>query len=84
MTTKKEIEVFSAGCPVCEETIKLVKRIAGASQEVVVHDMHQSEAASKAERYGVRSLPAVVIDGQLAACCASRGPKQHVLRSAFV
>jgi glutaredoxin len=83
MTTKKKIEVFSAGCPLCEETIELVKRIAGASQEVIVHDMRQSEVASKAEHYGIRSAPAVVVDGQLARCCAGRGPKQDVLRSAF-
>ena len=25
MTTKRKIEVFSAGCSVCQETIKMVK-----------------------------------------------------------
>ncbi len=57
MTTKKKIEVFSAGCATCKETIELVKRIAGSSHEVVIHDMHQSETASKAKNYGVRSAP---------------------------
>jgi hypothetical protein len=28
-------------------------------------------------------VPAVVIDGKLAACCAGRGPDEHVLRSAL-
>ena len=28
MSIKRKIEVFSAGCPACEETIKLVNRIA--------------------------------------------------------
>ncbi len=28
MTTKKKIEVFSAGCSTCKKTIELVKRIA--------------------------------------------------------
>jgi len=53
MATKK-IEVFSAGCPACKETIDVVKRLAGPSHEVVVHDMNKSEVASKAKRYGVR------------------------------
>ena len=84
MTTNKKIEVFSAGCSTCKETIELVRRIAGSSHEVVIHDMHQSEVASKAKSYGVRSVPAVVIDGKLAGCCAGRGPDEQVLRSALL
>ncbi|HEV1994562.1 MAG TPA: thioredoxin family protein [Candidatus Acidoferrum sp.] len=84
MCTKKKIEVFSAGCSTCKETIELVNRIAGSSHEVVIHDMHKSEVASQAKRYGVRSVPAIVVDGKLAGCCAGRGPDEHVLRSALV
>ncbi|HVS87444.1 MAG TPA: thioredoxin family protein [Candidatus Acidoferrum sp.] len=83
MATKKKIEVFSAGCSTCKETIEVVKRLAGSSHEVVIHDMQKSEGASKAKHYGVRSVPAVVIDGKLAGCCAGRGPDEHVLRSAL-
>lgn len=83
MNTKKKIEVFSAGCSTCKGTIELVKRIAGSAHEVVIHDMQQSEAASKAKEYGVRSVPAIVVDGKLAGCCAGRGPDERVLRSAI-
>lgn len=83
MPTRRKIEVFSAGCSTCEETIELVKRIAGSSHEIVIHDMHNSDAASKAKEHGVRSVPAVVIDGKLAGCCAGRGPDESVLRSAL-
>ena len=83
MGTKKKIEIFSAGCSTCKETIELVKRLAGSSHELVVHDMHKSETATKAKNYGVRSVPAVVIDGKLASCCAGRGPEEHVLHSAL-
>jgi glutaredoxin len=78
----KKIEVFSAGCSTCKETIELVKRLAG-NHEVVIHDMNKSEVATKAKGYGVRSVPAVVIDGKLASCCAGRGPDEHVLKSAL-
>jgi glutaredoxin 3 len=77
----KKIEVFSAGCSVCKETIEMVKRL--GSYEVVIHDMNKSEVAKKAKGYGVRSVPAVVIDGKLASCCAGRGPEEHVLKSAL-
>ena len=50
---------------------------------VVIHDMQKSEVASKAKQYGVRSIPAVVVDGKLAGCCAGRGPDEHVLRAAL-
>ena len=83
MTAGKKIEVFSAGCSTCKETIELVKRIAASSHEVVIHDMHQSETAAQAKQYGVRSVPAIVIDGKLASCCAGRGPDERVLRSAL-
>jgi glutaredoxin 3 len=73
MAARKKIEVFSAGCCLCEGTIEVAKRLAGSSHEVVVYDMRQSEAASRAKRYGVQSIPGIVIDGKLA----------NVLRSAL-
>src|SRR5205823_5920573 len=38
--------------------------------------------AAKAKTYGIRSVPAVVIDGKLADCCAGRGPEEAALRAA--
>ena len=60
------------------------QRIVGPSHEVLIHDMHQSETASKAKNYGVRKVPAIVVDGKLAECCAGRGADEHVLRSALL
>lgn len=80
---KKKVEIFSAGCFTCKEAIETVKRLAGSAHEVVVHDMQKSEVAAKAKQYGVRSVPAVVVDGQLAGCCAGRGIDEQVLRSAL-
>jgi hypothetical protein len=45
--------------------------------------MHQERIAARAKEHGVRSLPAVVIDGKLAGCCAGRGPDEHILRQAL-
>jgi glutaredoxin len=83
MNPKRKIEIFSAGCATCEETIEMVKKIAGSDHEVQIHDMHQQEVASRAKQNGVRSLPAVMIDGKLAGCCAGRGPDEQVLREAL-
>jgi len=82
MKTKRQIEVFSAGCPACEETIKLVKSIACPSCEVTILDMNDPNVASRAKSLSIRSVPSVLIDGQLADCCAGRGPDETTLRSA--
>ena len=81
MNTKKEIEIFSAGCPACEETIKLVNELACPSCEVRVLDMRNGQVAARAKELGVRSVPAVAIDGKLADCCAGRGPDADTLRA---
>lgn len=80
---KHKIEIFSAGCATCKETIEAVKKLAGAEDEVHIHDMHRGETASRAKQHGIRSLLAVVIDGKLAGCCAGRGVDEHVLREAL-
>ena len=81
MTTKRKIEIFSAGCGVCDETVAMVKRIACASCEIEVLDMSDSAVAAKAKSYGVRAVPAVAVDGRLATCCAGGGPDEASLRS---
>jgi len=82
MSTKRKIEVFSAECPVCEETIELINQVACPSCDVSILDMRDPTVASRARQLGVRSVPAVVIDGQLADCCAGRGPDEATLRAA--
>jgi glutaredoxin len=82
MNAKRKIEVFSAGCPACDETVNLVKRIACPSCEVTILDMKDPEVAKRAKSLGVRSVPAVAIDGRLAACCAKGGSDEATLRAA--
>lgn len=82
MATKRMIEVFSAGCPACDDTITMVKDIACPSCDVSVLDMNDPSVASRAKSLGIRSVPAVVIDGKLADCCTGRGPDEATLRAA--
>ena len=82
MTDKRKIEVFSAGCPVCDDTVKLVNNLACPSCEVNVLDMKTPEIAERAKTLGIRSVPAVIIDGKLADCCSGRGPDEATLKAA--
>jgi len=82
MTAKRKVEVFSAGCPACNEVVEMVQRVACPSCEVTVHDMTDARVATRAKSLGIRSVPSVVIDGKLADCCAGRGVDEQVLRAA--
>ncbi len=81
---KRKIEIFSAGCPACDETVGLVKRISCPSCEVAVLDMNDPIVAARANSLGIRSVPAIVVDGSLASCCAGRGPDEAALRAAGI
>ncbi|MCG1139880.1 thioredoxin family protein [Staphylococcus epidermidis] len=66
---KRLVEVFTAGCSVCEGAVQQVKDLACSNCEVVVYDLNKRcdtlECEAKAKAYGVKSVPAVAIDGKL-------------------
>lgn len=86
MSGKRLIELFTAGCPICEEAIRQVKAAACPHCDVVVYDLNAGcetdECHEKAKAYGVRSVPAVAINGKLANCCGGRGIDIDVLKAA--
>ena len=69
MDSKRKVEIFSAGCAFCHEVIDVVRREAGSSSQIIVHNMMDARSLARAEEFGIRSVPAVVIDGKLAPCC---------------
>jgi glutaredoxin len=83
MATKQKIEVFSSGCPLCHEAIDLVRRReAGPSAEIIIHSMTDARGFGRATALRVRSVPAVAINGKLAACCSRSGVDIQMLRDA--
>ena len=84
MTSQRTVEVFSAGCPACQKTIDLINSIACPSCEVSALNMNDTNVAIRAKTLGIHSVPAVVIDGQLADCCVGGGFNEETLRVAGV
>lgn len=82
MAAKRKVEVFSAGCPACQDVVALVQGLACPSCDVSVLDMNDPAVARRARGLGVRSVPAVVIDGRLADCCKGNSPDEAALRAA--
>ena len=81
---KRKVEIFSAGCGVCDDTVRLVRKIACTSCEVTVLNMTEPETAERARALGINRVPAVVVDGNLAGCCADPGPNEADLRAAGI
>ena len=84
MEKRRRVEVFSAGCPVCDEAVELVERLACPSCDVTVLDMRSPQVADRARELGIRAVPAVAIDGQLATCCQGVGVSEEALRQAGI
>lgn len=83
---KRLIEVFTAGCYICEKAIKEIKANACPNCEVKIYDLNKkcdtNECEIKAKQYGINSIPAVAIDGKLVDCCSNRGIDIEVLKRA--
>lgn len=84
MPATRQIEIFSAGCAACRDAVDRVTDLACPSCEVTILDMNKADVAARAAALGIRSVPAIVIDGKLADCCAGRGIDEAALRAAGV
>jgi glutaredoxin 3 len=66
MSARRKIEIFTAGCPLCAETVTAIKQaVASCGCEVIEHNI-SSQISREAQQYGVRAVPTIVIDGQIA------------------
>jgi len=85
---KRQIEVFTAGCPVCEPVVKTVKEMACDSCEVTVYNLveqcNEKVCVDKMKAYNITSLPAVAVNGKLLSCCQNRGVSKEELAAAGI
>ena len=65
MMNKRQVEIFTANCPLCDETVKLVNELACSSCQVSVYDLSEPADLAKAEQYGINGVPAIAINGRL-------------------
>jgi glutaredoxin 3 len=80
--TKRKIEIFSAGCPVCKSVVEEVMKAVCSSCDIQVLDMKSPDVQQRASELDIKSVPAVTIDGKLADCCSSRGVDMTILQGA--
>jgi hypothetical protein len=63
--------------------VELVEFLAGTEHDIDIRDMHDPAVAAAAFGYGIRRVPAVVIDGQLTDWYAGYGPDEAALTQAI-
>lgn len=83
MKQKRKVEVFTAGCPLCDKAVKLVKELACASCEVTIYDLRR-QGYDKAREYGVTSVPTVVVNGKIVDCCKRGEISEQALKNAGI
>ena len=85
---KRQVEVFTAGCPVCEPAVKEVQELACTSCEVTIYDLSkeddQVKTRDKLQDYGIKRLPTVVVDGKIVSCCTQQGVDREALQQAGI
>lgn len=76
--TQRQVEIFVAGCPRCDEAVNLVQQMSCTACQIQVWDVRSEQitatAHQKLEDYGIHRLPAVVVDGELVDCCRQQQP----------
>ncbi len=66
MANKRRIEVFTAGCPLCLETLSAVKKaVARCGCEVIERRCQEPELCPESKQYGITKMPTVVVDGAI-------------------
>lgn len=80
--TTYKIELFVAGCSICQEVIHQVIKIAGSCSEISISNINDKIVAEKVEELGIKSIPAVFVDGELVNCCFNGVFKEELFRPA--
>ena len=85
---KRKVEVFTAGCPVCDDAVNLVKSLVCESCELVIWDLNKgcatNECRDRAKEYGITRVPSVVVDGKIVDCCRQGKIDEAALKSAGI
>ena len=82
MRSRALVELFTRGCPSCGGWLAYGQGLAPSSlgYELRVWDAREERSTLEREermrRYGIKELPAIVIDGELLECCLQDGDEE--------
>lgn len=80
---KSIIEIFTAGCPVCDPVVRLVKEAATKNYDLIVYDLvkqgNEKSCTDKIRQYRINRIPSIVVNGKLLACCNNKITRQDLI-----
>lgn len=62
---KRRIEVFTADCPLCKDTLELIRREVCSECEIIERRCSGDECCQPAEDYGIKAVPTIVVNGKI-------------------
>ncbi len=81
---KRQVEVFTANCPVCDPVVKLVEDLACDQCEITIYDLvkqcDEKTCIDKLSEYQIKRVPAIAVDGKLLECCQN----QQITRDSLI
>lgn len=81
---KRNVEVFTANCPVCDPVVAMVKELACNDCEITIYDLvkqcEDKTCMDKLVQYQVKRVPAIAVNGKLLECCQN----QEITRDSLI
>ncbi|MEQ9466022.1 MAG: thioredoxin family protein [Ekhidna sp.] len=85
---KRNVEVFTANCLVCDPVVSMVRELACNDCEITIYDLvkqcEDKTCLSKLEEYGIKKVPAIAVNGKLLSCCENQGISKEELIKASI
>lgn len=85
---KRQIEIFIAGCPVCDPVVKMIRELACENCEITIYDLvkqcEDKACLVKIKEYDIQRLPAIAVNGKLLSCCRNNAISKEDLAAAGI
>jgi glutaredoxin len=80
--SNRKVEVFTAGCPLCEDAVRMVRELVCECCDLEIIDLNKGcrSCLNRASAYGIHHVPAVVVNGKL----VGGSVQQPITREALV
>ena len=82
----RRVEIFAAGCPLCDETVNMVQDLSCKDCDVTIYDLQSGNKKNldKAKSYKISAVPTVVVNGKVLDCCKRGKITQEDLKAAGI
>ncbi|WP_286754977.1 thioredoxin family protein [Roseivirga sp. UBA838] len=85
---KRQVEIFTANCPVCDPVVNMAKELACDQCEITIYDLvkqcEDKTCLTKLKEYQIKKVPAIAVNGKLLDCCRDQGISKEDLIEAGI